>query len=145
MGKFKKGKSGNPAGRPKGIVDRRRKYSELLKPHAHELVDKAVELALSGDVNALRLCIERLIPRAKDESINLKISNEQLTNAESLLDCNSDLIRAIANGELTAEEVRPIVTMITNQLRLVEITKIEKQVNEMYRSFKENELLNKRY
>lgn len=64
---FKKGISGNIQGRPKGIVDKRIELRSLLVPHAEALVNKAVELALAGDSNALRLCIDRLIPKAKDE------------------------------------------------------------------------------
>ncbi len=48
MARFKKGQSGNPAGRPKGIKDRRVKYRELLEQHTPALVSKTVELALGG-------------------------------------------------------------------------------------------------
>ena len=44
MARFKKGQSGNRAGRPKGIKDRRVKYRELLEPHAQALVKKAVRV-----------------------------------------------------------------------------------------------------
>ena len=46
---FVKGQSGNPAGRPPGISDRRSVVKELLLPEAPKLVAKAVELALEGD------------------------------------------------------------------------------------------------
>jgi hypothetical protein len=42
---FKRGRSGNPNGRPKGIVDRRTALRELLAPHAQALIEKTVELA----------------------------------------------------------------------------------------------------
>jgi hypothetical protein len=68
MAHFKKGQSGNPKGRPKGATDRRGALRELLEPHAPELVEKAVELALEGDATALRMCLDRLIPSLPADS-----------------------------------------------------------------------------
>lgn len=65
MTKFMKGQSGNPAGRPKGIPDKRTQMRELFEPHAEALIDKAVQLALAGDTTALRMCLERIIPPMK--------------------------------------------------------------------------------
>ena len=61
-GGFKKGVSGNPAGPPRDIKDRRTALRALLEPHAETLVAKAVSLALEVDSTALRICINRLIP-----------------------------------------------------------------------------------
>jgi hypothetical protein len=63
-GRFPKGVSGNPTGRPKGTRNRATRLAEsLLDGEARALARKAVELALGGDVTALKLCLERLIPR----------------------------------------------------------------------------------
>lgn len=59
--------SGNPIGRPKGIVDKRAKFRSLLEEHAEEIIGKLVALAKIGDSTALRLCIERLLPRVKPD------------------------------------------------------------------------------
>src|SRR4051812_21410410 len=66
---FKKGRSGNPRGKPKGAKDKRTALRGLLQPHERELVQKAVDLALAGDTTALRMCMDRLMPplRARDE------------------------------------------------------------------------------
>ena len=70
---FQTGQSGNPAGRPQGIRDKRTAMRELLMPHAEALVAKVVETALEGDSTALRICIDRLIPaaKAKDDPVSL--------------------------------------------------------------------------
>ncbi len=120
MSKFEKGQSGNPQGRPTGILDKRSELTGLLKPHASALVDKAVELALEGDVNALRLCLERLIPKAKDETINLVLQAQDLTKPELLLNINSMVINAVSKGELTPEEGKTITGIIEAQRKLIE-------------------------
>jgi len=42
---FKTGQSGNPVGRPKGIIDKRAQLRSLIQPHAEDLVNKLVEQA----------------------------------------------------------------------------------------------------
>jgi hypothetical protein len=64
---FKKGMpSLNPAGRPKGSVN---KYTELsrtlLSDKGPEIVQKVIDLALEGDRHALKMCIDRIIPTTK--------------------------------------------------------------------------------
>ena len=130
---FKKGKSGNPEGRPQGIIDKRSELADLLKPHAAALVEKAVELALGGDVNALRLCLERLIPRAKDETINLVLQTDDLTKPESLLNINSLVINAVSSGKVTPEEGKTISGIIEAQRKLFETVNLESRINALER------------
>jgi len=67
---FKKGQSGNPAGRPKGALDRRSLFRQLIEPYKDELVSKAVEMALAGNEQMLRLILERALPaKPKSEPI----------------------------------------------------------------------------
>jgi len=40
MTKFQPGQSGNPAGRPKGTLDRRKIFRELVEPHKNDLIKK---------------------------------------------------------------------------------------------------------
>ena len=50
--------------RPKGARNRATLAAEtLLDGEAEALTRKAVELALAGDTTALRLCLERVLPR----------------------------------------------------------------------------------
>jgi len=64
---FKKGQSGNPNGRPKGPVSAGAlRAKELIEEKAEWLVNKCFELAETGDVGAIRLCLERLLPPMKD-------------------------------------------------------------------------------
>jgi len=71
--KFKSGQSGNLRGRPRGSKDKRTEIRDLLKPHADKLIKKAVELAMNGDVAALRLCIDRLVSPIKPQGMPVVI------------------------------------------------------------------------
>jgi hypothetical protein len=58
---FVKGRSGNPAGKPRGLRNRSTVAAELLlEGEANALTRKVIELGLAGDTKALRLCLERL-------------------------------------------------------------------------------------
>ena len=67
--KFAPGQSGNPAGRPKGTPDRRTRFRALFEKAAPEIIGKAIELAKGGDTDCLRLCIDRLVPALRPESV----------------------------------------------------------------------------
>ena len=58
--KFKPGQSGNPKGRTKGSRNQMTLAMEaLLDGESEALTRKAIELALGGDITALRLCLDR--------------------------------------------------------------------------------------
>jgi hypothetical protein len=68
---FRPGQSGNPAGRPKGARNRTTLAAEaILEGEAEALTRKAIELALAGDVIALKLCLERLMRPRKERSVS---------------------------------------------------------------------------
>ena len=67
---FERGQSGNPTGRPPGTKDKRTALRELLEPHAPALIEKAVSLALEGDITAIKICLDRLIPALKSIQVN---------------------------------------------------------------------------
>ena len=65
-----KGQSGNPAGRPKGAKNKTTLAAEsLLKDHAEEITQKVIELALAGDLIALKMCLDRVLPVPRKPTI----------------------------------------------------------------------------
>lgn len=115
---FKAGKSGNPGGRPKGIADKRTELRALLQPHAGELVKKAVELAKAGDVSALRICIDRLIPPAKEDRLTIRLPG--LADIQGCRDAQAVVIKAVSNGELLPGQGEQLSAMIEFQRKGLE-------------------------
>jgi hypothetical protein len=73
-GRWKPGVSGNRAGKPKGARHKATLAAEsLLEGEALALSRKAVELALKGDVAALRLCLDRIVPARKDRPVRFML------------------------------------------------------------------------
>lgn len=90
---WEKGQSGNPAGRPKGIKDKRALFREMLEAKAPALVEKAIDMAMQGDASALRLCIDKILPTLKqvDAEVDVRLSLDDLP-LERLLARHDELL-----------------------------------------------------
>lgn len=110
---FKKGQSGNPSGRRKGALSRRAQLSKLLEPHAEALISKMIELALSGDVTALRLCIERLIPKIHREPMGIELPSE--INQSNLIKVKDEILRAAVDGCISIDDADKLITLVNDQ------------------------------
>ncbi len=104
---FKPGQSGNAKGRPKGIVDRRLRFKHLLEENGEKIISKAIELANQGDIEAIRLCMERLVAKPKDNPIFLNLPDEA-TIAETL----DKLMQNVRRGRITPGEAKSIADII---------------------------------
>jgi hypothetical protein len=71
---FQPGQSGNPAGKPKGARHAITKAAEaLLDGETEALTRKCIELAKEGDMVAMRLCLERILPARKSRSVSISL------------------------------------------------------------------------
>ena len=121
---FKKGQSGNPKGRRPGVSDKRTALRELLKPHADDLVAKAVELAKAGDTTALRLCLDRLIPPIKPRELSVQI--EDFTG--TLTEQGQGVLETMARGDLTPTEATSLLQALVAQGKIIETDELMKRV-----------------
>lgn len=85
MAKFIKGQSGNPAGRPVGSKNKCTQFRELLEDDLPTLVSVLRDKALEGDMNAMRLLLERLVPRVQVVDMNLQSVYEPVTKIEHVI------------------------------------------------------------
>jgi hypothetical protein len=115
---FKKGQSGNPAGKPKGAKDKRTELRELLKPHAAKLVQKVVDLALAGDVSALRICIDRIIPPVRENRISIALP--VVKDVAGCTAAQAKVLKAVTAGELLPGEAESLSALIEHQRRGLE-------------------------
>ncbi len=69
---FEKGQSGNPGGRPPGARNRATIIAEsLLQGETETITRLAIERAKTGDMAALRLCLDRVAPPLRHRAIRL--------------------------------------------------------------------------
>ena len=124
---FRPGQSGNPSGRPKGRPDKRISWRAALEPHGNELMAKAIELAMGGDSQALRMCLDRLAPPIKPqaEPVTFELVGDNLTaQAQSVL-------AAVADGELDPITGNELIDSISSMARIAEIDEITRRLDRL--------------
>ena len=125
--RFKPGQSGNPAGKPKGLRNRATLALEaLLDGEAEELTRKAIELAKGGDMAALRLCLDRIVPPRKDRHVAfaLPAMNEPVDAVKGL----ASIVAAVASGELTPSEASELTKLVEGYARVLETVDHEERL-----------------
>ncbi len=109
-GRFRPGQSGNPAGRPRGARNRATlAAAALLEGEGEALTRKAVELALDGDVGAMRLCLERILPRRQDAPVRLAVDVEEIRTPADASKVAAAALAALAAGDLSPREALAVV------------------------------------
>lgn len=73
MSRFQVGQSGNPAGRPRGIVDRRSQIRLVLEGSGTLLIEEAIHRAMNGSDQLLVTLLNRLIPPIRPENVLLNV------------------------------------------------------------------------
>ena len=123
-GRFVRGVSGNPEGRSRGSRNRATIACEsLLMGEGEALTRKAIQLALAGDTTALRLCLERLLPPAKDRPVSIKLPRPE--SAAETRQAMAEIIEAAGKGEITPGEARILASLIETHRRVLELDDIE--------------------
>ena len=108
---WQKGQSGNPAGRPKGARHKTTLAMEaLLDGEGEALTRKAVEMALTGDATALRLCLERLLPARRDRPVAFALP--KLETAADAVKATAAIVEAVSLGELTPSEAGELSKLV---------------------------------
>ena len=111
-------KIGNP-GRPPGARNKTsRLVEQLAEGHAEQLMQKAVDMALEGDVACLRMVLDRVSPPRKDRPVDFDTS--PLKTPEDVLEAISSIWAAVGDGRLTPAEAGAIVEVLERSNRIIE-------------------------
>ena len=127
MGQFTKGVSGNPKGRPRGVIDKRQKLRLALEEKAEELLEIIIERAMKGDAQMQRVLLGKLIPPAKLES-----SLQSFYLPEGSLSKQADaIIQAVGRGELPTSNAHELLSAISLSLKIRETEELEQRVGKL--------------
>ena len=126
--KFKKGQSGNPGGRPKGTRNKTTlAMEELLDGEAEIITRKAIEKAKEGDMAAIRLCLERILPTIKSRPIEIDLP--PVETAEDITAAQGAVIAAMARGEITPDDASTVAGVLEAKRRAIETVELEKRLD----------------
>ncbi|HMA70399.1 MAG TPA: DUF5681 domain-containing protein [Xanthobacteraceae bacterium] len=121
---FEPGQSGNPSGRPKGARNKATLAIEaLIDDEAEALTRKVVAMALDGNVAALRLCVERLLPPRRDRAVAFDLP--KIETAADAVAASGAVLQSCAAGILSPGEAADVMGLIATHVRAIELHQIE--------------------
>ena len=129
---FQKGQSGNPAGKPKGARNKATLAVEaLLDGEAEELTRKAIELAKTGDIPALRICLDRILPPRKDRPVAFELP--KIESAKDAANVISAVLGAVSSGEITPADAGEITKLLDAYVKAFETAELAKRIEHLER------------
>ena len=127
---FTKGQSGNPDGRPRGSRNATTLALEaLLDGQAAALTQKAIDLALTGDMAALRLCLDRILPPRRDRPVAFTLP--PIESAQEAATTVSAVLAAVAAGELTPADAGEISKLIEAYVKAFEVAELDARIRKL--------------
>jgi Family of unknown function (DUF5681) len=129
-GRFLKGHSGNPDGRPPGRRNKATEAAEvLLDGEVEALTRRAVELALDGQIGALRLCLDRIIPPRRQRAQRLELPPPR--NIADLGNTMAAITTAAMEGTITTGEAAELARVVEIFVRAVETSDFERRLQQL--------------
>lgn len=124
-GKFAPGKSGNPAGRPKSESAQVR---AKLQAHGAEVAAVVLEQALSGDMHAAKLILDRIAPplRACSEPVHVAIPE-----GATIVQTAQAVLSAAAAGQLPPDTAVQLIGAVADLGRIVEVETLQRELAEL--------------
>ena len=119
-------RSPNPAGRPKGLIDKRQKLTHQLQADAPAIAQVVIDAALGGDISAAGLVLSRVAPQMKPVAERVSFAfdaSAPMTNqVESVL-------QAIADGNLSPDTGKTVVEAIGALASIKQMDELERRLN----------------
>lgn len=121
--KFKKGQSGNPAGRPRGQTTGA-KLRETLAADLPEILQGLVDQAKAGDVAAAKLVLDRCLPALRPVDMPEPLA----IGGDSLADQGRAVFAAIGAGDVSISHGAQLVQALASMARVVEIDELQSRI-----------------
>jgi len=125
--KFTKGRSGNPTGRPKGSKNKSTLLAQsILEDDLEAVCQKAISEAKKGNIQAIKIILDRILPPQKDKPIHIEIPN--IETPSDILKSANELTQAVANGSITPSEGEAFARILDSHAKAFEIHDIENRL-----------------
>jgi hypothetical protein len=110
--RFQPGESGNPAGKRKGCKHRVTLLAEqLMADDVEAVVRRVIKAAQGGDMVAAKLILDRVCPVRRSRPTPFALPTDVSTSSD-ILELLGSVVKAMANGTLTAEEAWHVASVI---------------------------------
>jgi hypothetical protein len=96
---------------------------------AEAITRKAIEKAKEGDMAAIRLCLERILPAVKSRPIEIELP--AVETAEDIQAAQGAVIATMARGEITPDDASTIAGILESRRRAIETVELEARLSEL--------------
>jgi hypothetical protein len=124
-GRFLRGVSGNPGGKPKGRRSHvHQAIDKLLADNAEDVVERIIRAAKAGDAGAMRLVLDRLQPPRRSRPLQL----EGFPRIVTLADCDvamSAVLKAVTEGLIDLDQATALTDLVETKRRTLETVQLE--------------------
>jgi hypothetical protein len=115
-------------GRPKGSRNTvTLAAQQLLNQHSVPIISRCIIDARAGKPVALRLCVERIVPAARDQPI--RMARLPIQTAADLDTASQRVVNAVTDGEITSTHGENIVNILDARRRILETVEMERRLN----------------
>ena len=129
-GRWTKGVSGNPNGRPDGALSRKTIHvRQLLDADAEAVIAKVIEAALGGDIAACKLILERISPVPRDRPISVALP--AISNAQNAMSGLAAIVAAVSGGVVSPSEGESLSRLLRSYIELDALRALEQRVAEL--------------
>ncbi|MEQ8441473.1 MAG: hypothetical protein RIM33_02745 [Alphaproteobacteria bacterium] len=101
----------------------------MLEGEAEEIGRKAIELAKGGDMQAIKLVIERLCPAPKSRRISLDLPDA--TDAAGIASAQASVVQAVAGGQICPDEGAALSGMLEARRKAIETQEHEARIKRL--------------
>jgi thioredoxin-like negative regulator of GroEL len=123
-GRFQRGRSGNPRGRPRGSRNRATLALDALgEAHAEAILRRLIGQAEAGDVAAAESILRRCWPVPRGRRIAVRLPD--VSTPEGAQRAAVALVREVAAGAITAEDASAVLALIEGAARLGALQDLE--------------------
>ncbi len=116
---FQKGQSGNPLGKPKGCRNKLTRYIEhITQENIEQVMQKLIEKAKWGHLDAIELLLNKIIPSPKFDSVNLldedfsEISELKLSSKQDIKNASELIVKAMIAGKISPSEANQMLNLL---------------------------------
>jgi hypothetical protein len=117
--------NGNPGRKPGSRNRITLLAAALLDGEAEELVRKALEIAMAGDVGMIKFLLGRILPRER----LVKLDLPRMESADDAVEAIGKVISDAAKGRMTPSEGAAMATLINSCARAIEMADVVKRLD----------------
>jgi hypothetical protein len=121
---FKKGTSGNPAGRKPGQTPGAQ-IRKAIEERKDDILQAVIQAAVGGDMSACKMLLDRITPPLKPVAAQIALS---VPEGAGLSEQGATVVTATLSGQIPPDIGSQLITALAAQSKLVEIDDLTKRI-----------------